>query len=207
MQLERRVIGLGSRPALVLVDFSLGFTRPDSPLGGEFGAVVAAAGRLLGAFRAAQLPVCFTTVLYRHAGEARVFRARLPALEILQAGAEWTHIDPRLAPAPGEPVFEKHWASGFHGTGLAAWLREQRVDSVAVAGLTTSGCVRATAVDALQHDYPVVVARDAVGDRDAAAHAANLHDLHAKYADVVGVDDILAGLAARAGTEVADGRR
>jgi nicotinamidase-related amidase len=134
-----------------------------------------------------------------------VFRARLPALDILQAGSHWVGIDPRLAPVSGEPVFAKQFASGFHGTGLAAWLKAQGADSVVVAGLTTSGCVRATAVDALQHDYPVVVAREAVGDRDAAAHAANLHDLHAKYADVLGIEEILAfgGMLG----EAIDGRR
>lgn len=194
MQLERRAIGLGQRPALILVDFSLGFTRPDSPLGGNFDAEVAATARLLAAFRARGLPACFTTVAYRDPAQASVFRARLPALEILQAGSHWVRIDERLAPAPDEPVFEKHFASGFHGTRLAAWLREVAADSVVVTGLTTSGCVRATAVDALQHDYPVVIAREAVGDRDAAAHVANLHDLHAKYADVLAVEEILAAL-------------
>jgi nicotinamidase-related amidase len=194
MQLERRAVETGVRPALVLVDFSLGFTRADSPLGGEFDAVVEAAARLLAAFRERRLPVCFSTVVYRRPDEARVFRARLPALELLQGGSRWVEIDPRLAPGAAEPVFEKHFASVFHGTTLAEWLRSRRADSVVVAGLTTSGCVRATAVDALQHDYPVVVAREAVGDRDAAAQAANLRDLHAKYAEVLGVDEILAGL-------------
>lgn len=195
VQLQRCAIGLGVRPALVMVDFSLGFTRPDSPLGSDFDRVVAAAARLLAAFRDARLPICFTTVAYRHASEARVFRARLPALEMLRTGTEWVRIDPRLAPTAAEPVIEKHWASAFHATYLLSWLREQGADSVVVAGLTTSGCVRATAVDALQHDFPVVVVREAVGDRDAQAHAANLHDLHAKYADVLGLDEVLAAVA------------
>lgn len=196
-QLERRAVALGERPALLLIDFSLGFTSPGCALGGEFGAVVAEAARLLAAFRAARLPVAYTTVAYRDPAEARVFRARIPALDLLAADGPWVAIDPRLAPREGEPVFEKHWASGFFRTGLDAWLRAQGADSVVVAGLTTSGCVRATAVDALQHDYPVVVAREAVGDRDLPAHAANLHDLHAKYADVLGVAEILPLVASR----------
>ena len=202
----RRSIGPGQRPALVLVDFSLGFTRADSPLGGSFDDVVACAARLLAAFRTSNLPVCFTTVVYRERSEARVFRARLPALDILRAGSEWVRIDPRLEPRAVEPVFEKCWASGFHRTALAAWLRAERADSVVVAGLTTSGCVRATAVDALQHDYPVVVVREAVGDRDAAAHTANLHDLHAKYADVLGIDELLPLPAAPVALEADRGR-
>lgn len=196
-QLERRAVALGERPALLLIDFSLGFTSPACALGGEFSAVVAEAARLLAAFREAALPVAYTTVAYRDPAEARVFRARIPALELLAADGPWVAIDPRLAPREGEAVIEKHWASGFFRTGLDGWLRARGVDSVVVAGLTTSGCVRATAVDALQHDYPVVVAREAVGDRDPPAHAANLHDLHAKYADVLAVAEILPMIAAR----------
>lgn len=199
-QLERRTVALGERPALLLIDFSLGFTSPESALGGEFGEVIAEAARLLAAFRAAGLPVAYTTVLYRDPSEARVFRARVPALELLAADGPWVAIDPRLAPREGEAVIEKHWASGFFRTGLDTWLRARGVDSVVVTGLTTSGCVRATAVDALQHDYPVVVAREAVGDRDPPAHAANLHDLHAKYADVLGVAEILPLVASRGPT-------
>lgn len=197
MQLERRSLPPGKRPALVLVDFSTGFTSPDCPLGGNFDAVVAQAARLLAAFREKDFPVCYTTVLYRDPAEAKVFRARVPALNLLAADGPWVAIDPRLAPQHGEPVFEKHWASGFFGTGLDVWLRAQGADAVVVTGLTTSGCVRATAVDALQHDFPVMVAREAVGDRDPPAHAANLHDLHAKYADVIGVDEVIALFAPR----------
>lgn len=197
-QLDRCAVALGERPALLLIDFSLGFTSPACALGGDFDAVVAEAARLLAAFRGAALPVAYTTVLYRAPSEARVFRARIPALDLLVADGPWVAIDPRLEPREGEAVIEKHWASGFFRTGLDAWLRGQAADSVVVAGLTTSGCVRATAVDALQHDYPVVVAREAVGDRDPPAHAANLHDLHAKYADVLPVSEILPMIAARA---------
>jgi len=191
MALERRSIALGRRPALVLVDLSYGFTSPESPLGGEFAAVLQSCARLLAAFRARALPLCFTTVSYRHAAQAAVFRRRLPALELLQAGTHWVGIDARVAPLPGELVLEKHWASAFFGTGLAAWLRQQDADSLVVCGLTTSGCVRASAVDGLQHEYPVMLAAEACGDRDAAAHLANLHDLHAKYADVVALESLL----------------
>ena len=100
-------------------------------------------------------------------------------------------IDPRLAPIEGEGVVEKQWASGFFKTGLDEALRSLGVDSLVVTGLTTSGCVRATAVDGLQHDYRVVVPIEAVADRNEVAHRANLFDLNAKYADVMGLDEVL----------------
>lgn len=189
--LARRSLGLGRRPALVLVDLVRGFTDPACPLGSEAATVVEANARLLAAFRAAGLPVFFTTVVYREPGQARVFRRRVEALNLLTPGSPWIEVDPRLAPRPGEAVVEKRWASGFFGTDLAQRLRDARADSLVVTGLTTSGCVRATAVDGLQHDYPVVIPREAVGDRNADAHAANLFDLHAKYADVLALKEVL----------------
>ncbi|MDP5070072.1 MAG: isochorismatase family protein, partial [Congregibacter sp.] len=172
---------LGARPALLLIDMIYGFTDPGSPLGSSCDGVVDACARLQAAFRVRGLPVCFTTVVYSKAAQAPVFRARLPALNILSQGSDTVRVDDRLRPGDDEPVFEKHYASAFFGTGLAAWLALQKVDSLVVVGLTTSGCVRASVVDALQHDYPVWVPAEAVGDRNAAAHAANLHDMHAKY--------------------------
>lgn len=189
--LERQSQGVGNRPALVVVDMINGFTDPECPLGSEAEAVVEANQRLLKAFRARRLPVFFTTVVYRSADQARVFRARLPALNVLQPGSHWVEVDARLGPAPGEAVIEKQWASGFFGTDLAERLRQAGADSVIVTGLTTSGCVRATAVDGLQHDYRVVVPAEAVGDRNAAAHRANLFDLNAKYADVLDLGHVL----------------
>lgn len=190
--LDRRRLGLGTRPALVLVDLIRGFTDPACALGSPSDEVVGACATLLRAFRERDLPVFFTTVIYRNALEARVFRDRLPALDVLVPGSRWVEIDPRLAPRNGEPVIEKRWASAFFGTDLAARLRECGADSLVVSGLTTSGCVRATAVDGLQHDYRVVVPREATGDRNSAAHAANLFDLDAKYADVMPLGDVLA---------------
>ena len=196
--LKRNAVSLGERPALVLVDMVRGFTDPACPLGAEATSVVAANARLLAAFRAAQLPVFFTTVIYRSPSQARVFRARIEALNLLTPDSKWVQVDERLKPVAGEAIVEKQWASGFFGTDLAARLRAVRADSLVVTGLTTSGCVRATVVDGLQHEFPVVVPREAVGDRNADAHAANLHDMHAKYADVLGLDEVLALPALRA---------
>lgn len=190
MDLVRQRLGLGSRPALILVDLINGFTDPASPLGSETSAVVDASAAVLEGFRRRELPVFFTTVVYSEAGQAPVFRRRLAALNVLQPGSRWVRVHPALAPRENEPVIEKHWASAFFGTDLQARLTAAGADSLVIVGLTTSGCVRATAVDGLQHDYRVVVPREAVGDRNAAAHEANLFDLDAKYADVVSVGEL-----------------
>jgi len=194
--LVRQSQSLGQRPALVLVDMTNGFTDPDSPLGSECDAVVAVNLRLLQAFRNHRLPIYFTTVVYHSDQQAPVFRARLPDLNVLQPGSAWVEVDPRLKPLEGEAVIEKQYASAFHGTDLLQRLRHGGVDSLVVTGLTTSGCVRATAVDGLQNDFPVVVVADAVGDRNPDAHRSNLHDIDAKYADVRDSEAILAHLYA-----------
>jgi maleamate amidohydrolase len=188
--------GFGRRPALVVVDVNRGFTDPASPLVCELGDVVAAIRRLLDGFRAAGLPVAFTTVAYDEAGKqaAAVFIDKVPALRMLEAGSAWTEIDPRIAPLGDEPVLTKLWASAFHGTPLASFLTARGCDSLVVTGASTSGCIRATAVDALQHGYRVLVPRDAVGDRNRAAHEANLYDIDTKYGDVVTSDEVLAAL-------------
>jgi nicotinamidase-related amidase len=189
--LQRQLLGLGEHPALVLVDVINGFTDPACPLGSEADSVVDACRTLLEIFRKKRLPVFFTSVVYRDESQARVFRQRLPALNVLEPGSEWVKIDPRIAPVNGETVIEKQWASGFFNTDLAQRLKDEGADSIVVGGLTTSGCVRATAVDGLQNDYRVVIAREATGDRNLAAHESNLFDLQAKYADVLSLKSVL----------------
>lgn len=194
MNLERESLGLGGKPALVLVDMIEGFTNPECPLGCDCPEVVAANAQLLDVFRARGLPVFFTTVVFHHEKQAVVFRKRIPALNVLTPDSDWVKVDQRLQPVEGEVLVEKQWASAFHGTDIDEQLRAAGVDSLVVTGLTTSGCVRATAVDGLQHDYHVVVPREAVGDRNPDAHDANLFDLHAKYVDVWSVDEVIAAL-------------
>ena len=198
-------VGFGRRPALVVVDVNVGFTDPRSPLVCDLEPVVAAIERLIGAMRAAQLPVVFTTVSYDEGAKraAAAFIEKVPALLTLEAGSRWVEIDPRIAPMPGEPVLNKLFASAFFGTPLASLLAAEQCDTVLVTGASTSGCVRATAVDALQHGYRVIVPREAVGDRNAAAHDASLDDLDAKYADVVSLDHALAHLAGLSAEAVA----
>jgi nicotinamidase-related amidase len=191
-------MGAGSRPALVVVDLVNGFTDPGSPLWCDADGAVAATARLLAAARSAGAPVAFTTVQYDAAGErvAQAFLAKVPALRTLQAGTRSTRVDERIAPRADEPVLVKLFASAFFGTPLAAMLAAHGADTVVVSGASTSGCVRATVVDALQHGYRVVVPREAVADRQAGPHEAALFDIDAKYGDVVGVGEAEALLRA-----------
>jgi maleamate amidohydrolase len=190
--------GFGRRPALLVVDMSLGFTSPDSPLACELDGAVAAIASLLDAARTRDLPVVFTTVSYGEGDKAaaRAFIEKVPILLTLAAGSPFVEIDPRIAPLPHEPVLNKLFASAFFGTPLQSLLAAAACDTVVVTGASTSGCVRATAVDVLQHGYRLVIPREAVGDRDRRAHEQALHDVDAKYGDVVSVEDTLAWLAA-----------
>lgn len=184
-------VDFGNNPALILVDMTVGFIHSDSPLGGQNDAVVQANKRLLNNVRKAQLPIAFTSVVYKDQTAASVFRNHLPDLNILKQGSRWVEIDPRLDRQNNEPVFEKTVPSGFFNTGLNQWLVDNEVDCIIVTGLTTSGCVRATVVDGLQYNYPVWVVSDACGDRNKSAHDANLHDMAAKYASVKTVDQVI----------------
>ena len=194
MDLERNSLGLGERPALIIVDMINGFTSSACPLGSDCPEVVEANAALLAAYRAKGLPVVFTTVVYHDEQQARVFRSRSEVLNLLTPESDWVKIDDRLAMLPDELLIEKQWASSFHKTSLDAELSSRGVDLIVVTGLTTSGCVRATVVDGLQYDYQVVVPREAVGDRNPEAHVANLFDMHAKYADVQSTEEVIAAL-------------
>ena len=192
--LQHNQLGLAQSPALLVVDMINGFTDPDSPLGTHCPDVVAANIELLAAFRNSGRPIFFTTVVYYDDQQASIFRAKVPALNVLQPGSRWVAVNSRMERQVSEPLIEKQWASAFFGTDLSKQLRALAVDSLVVTGLTTSGCVRASAVDGLQNNFQVVVAREAVGDRNLDAHQANLFDLNAKYADVLGVDEIISRL-------------
>jgi maleamate amidohydrolase len=187
---------LGRRPALIVVDVNRGFTDPASPLVCDLDGVVAAIRRVLDVARAARMPVVFTTVSYDEGDKqtAAAFINKIPALLTLEAGTRWVEIDPRIAPREDEPVLNKLFASAFFGTALSSFLTANGCDSLIVTGASTSGCVRATVVDAIQHGYRPIVPREAVGDRNPDAHAANLYDVETKYGDVVSVYDLIAQL-------------
>lgn len=186
--------GAGRRPAVVVVDFIEGFTNPESRLACEADAAVEATRSLLDAARAASVPVIFTTVCYTEDDleRAAMFVAKAPALATLRPGSPWVEVDARLARRGDEQVLVKLFASAFFGTPLDGILRTAGCDTVIVTGASTSGCVRATAVDALQYGYRVLVPRDCVADRAIDAHTGSLIDIDAKYGDVTSVDEAIA---------------
>lgn len=189
-------VTMGSRPAVLVVDFSCGFTDPACPLGSDLSAEVEATRRLLDAAREKGLPVVFTTIGFEPSlKDGGLWLQKVPSLGELQMGGQWVEIDPRLEPRPDETVIVKKGASAFFGTNLASILIAQRVDSVILCGATTSGCIRATAIDLLQYGFPTMVPRECVGDRARAPHEANLFDIQAKYADVVSLEEALAYVA------------
>ena len=185
--------GAGQHPCLVVIDMNYGFTDPESPLHCETDEAVAAIARLLEAARAHDVPVVFTTLEYDEGAKAvaKAFIAKSPGLLTLAPGTRWPQIDERIAPREGEPVLYKLFASAFYGTPLTALLASHGCDTVIVTGASTSGCVRATAVDALQYGYRVIVPREAVADRAAGAHEASLTDIDAKYGDVISCDEVV----------------
>ena len=188
--LEKNFLGLSDRPALVVVDMINGFTDPESPLGSYCPDVVQANIELLEAFRSKEMPIFFTTVVYFNQNQASVFRKKVPALNVLQPNSHWAAVDSALKRRKNEVLIEKQWASAFFQTNLDEQLKQLEIDSLVVTGLTTSGCVRASVVDGLQSNYQVVVAKEAVGDRNQQAHKANLFDMNAKYADVVSLSTV-----------------
>ena len=183
--------GIGSSPALVVVDMCRGFIDPSSPLGFECEEVIKANIKLVQKFRAQKLPVIFTTTIYRDISDASVFRSKIPALNILEPESDAVSFIDALAPLSNEMIIEKKFPSAFFDTNLAAYLQNLNIDSVIISGVTTSGCVRATALDAMQNNFLTTVAEDCVGDRDQDAHHANLFDLKKKYADVLPLKNIL----------------
>ena len=184
-------VGFGERPALLIIDFIKGFTDTNCPLGSNLDAEIAATKQLLDEFRWRKLPVHFTTTAYDEAMvSAGVFVKKVPSLAHLKIGSSWVEIDERLTPLAGEVVWTKQYASAFFGTALASALSAQKIDTLIITGCTTSGCVRASAVDSCQHGLLTNVVRECVGDRSASAHEANLSDLDAKYADVVSLEEV-----------------
>ncbi|VEF46540.1 isochorismatase hydrolase [Bacillus freudenreichii] len=184
--------GLGSKPAIIVVDFMKGFTDRNSPLGSDLEMEIYASKQLLDTARKKSILTVFTTVSYEgNFKDGAYFIQKVPALKILTEGSEMTKIDARLERNPNsEPLITKKFASAFFGTNLASILAYERIDTTIIIGCTTSGCVRATAVDALQHGYRVIIPRECVGDRSKSAHEANLYDIQTKYGDVIDVETV-----------------
>lgn len=192
-------LGFGDKLGLLVVDFAYGFTDPASPLGSDMTAAVTATGDLIRDCRAAGLPIIFTAHAYRpDLADLGVWGDKYPGLRHLTLGSRWTTLDERLGARDEDVVVFKQYPSAFFGTIVSTHLTSRGVDSIILAGATTSGCVRASAVDAVQLGFRVFLAEDCVADRAAAPHHANLFDLRTKYVDVGPSDEVRTELAARA---------
>lgn len=190
-------VGIGTAPALLIVDFVNGFADPAVFGGGNIPAAIAATVPVLAFCRGRGIPVAHTRVVYAADGsDAGMFARKAPGLLRLTEDSPLSHIVPELAPVAGELVVRKLGASAFFETPLASWLRLKQVDTLLVAGCTTSGCVRASVVDALQHNLRPIVLTDCVGDRAQSPHEANLFDMGQKYADLMESAEAMAALAA-----------
>jgi maleamate amidohydrolase len=188
-------VTLGERPAVLVVDFSRGFTDPECTMGSDLTQEVEATNRLLAAAREREIPIIFTTIGFEsNLKDGSLWLEKAPGLGDLIVGGKWVEIDPRLERREEETVILKKGASAFFGTNLPSILVSQGVDTIVLCGATTSGCIRATAIDLLQYGYPTLVPRECVGDRAQEPHDANLVDIQAKYADVVPLEDSLSYL-------------
>jgi maleamate amidohydrolase len=188
-------IGFGRRPAVIVIDFIRAYTTEGAPFYGQ-GVVdgVRETVALLAAARAAS--VIYTKVLFHPSGiDGGLFVKKVKALRALVAGDPLAEIDPSIAPRPEDLVIAKNYTSSFFGTVLASTLTSSGIDTIVLAGCSTSGCVRATAVDGIQYGYHVIVPRECVGDRHDAPHEAALFDINAKYGDVVPKSDVIAYFA------------
>lgn len=178
-----------------MVDLSRGFTDPAFPLGADAEDVLDRTATLLEAARRREVLVVFTTIAYDAAtASCTAWVRKTPSLAGLGVGSPWVEVHPRLAPRADEPVLVKTGASAFFGTPLHAVLAAARVDTVLVLGATTSGCVRASVVDAVQHGYDTFVVTDCCADRACGPHEANLFDMTAKYADARTAEEVRAYL-------------
>ena len=198
-------VGLGRKPALLIIDFQVGFADPEVFGGGNVSDAIAATVPLLAEFRRLRLPVAYSRAVFADDGsDAGVFGMKVPGLKRLTNDADISQVVPELAPEPGEYVVCKTGPSAFFGTSLTTWLMAQSVDSVVVTGATTSGCVRASVVDSISYSYRTVVVTDCCGDRALEPHEANLFDMGQKYADLLTADEAIAAVRAVAGRNSPD---
>lgn len=191
-------LGITGRIGLLLVDFVNGFADPAAFGGGNIPQAIAASRGMLDHARKAGWPVAHSRIVYADDdGDGTVFSLKVPGMASLKEHDAASAIVPELAPVAGELVVRKTVPSAFFGTGLAPWLAMRGVQTLMIGGCTTSGCVRASVVDAMSHGFRPVVLADCVGDRALGPHEANLFDMAQKYADVRSSADVRAALAAK----------
>ena len=189
-------VGWGDCPAILVIDLTNGFTDPDSPVGGDLTDVIQETRRMLDLARANSVPVMFTSIAYDDPDlEGGYWVKKIPALRVLKMDTEAVQVDSRLGRRESEPLLFKRFTSAFFGTSLQSLLQSMRIDTLVLCGTSTSGCIRATACDAVQMGFRCIVPESAVGDRAEAPHLANLFDINAKYADVVPLAEVLEVLA------------
>jgi len=190
-------LGLGRSPALLVVDFVNGFNDPEILGGGNIGAAIEATVPLLSFFRAKRLPVIFTRIVYAEDGsDTGLWCEKVPRLRDLTEHARASQVVEALSPQRGELIVRKTQASAFFGTPLASLLAFRGTDTLVVTGCTTSGCVRASVIDAMSNNIRTVVASDCVGDRAIEPHRANLFDIGQKYADLLEAREIMKAIEA-----------
>jgi maleamate amidohydrolase len=193
---SRPSIGFGARPALLIIDFVNGFLYRPQSVGGNIADAVRRTRPLLEAARGAGAPIIHTRIVYAEDGsDAGVWCMKSPRLLKLTETAEASQITASLAPIAGEKIVRKTQPSAFFGTDLAAHLIGKGVDTLVIAGCTTSGCVRATVVDAISHNFRPMLAVDCIGDRATGSHEASLHEMGQKYADLLPSDAVIAKLS------------
>lgn len=184
--------GFGAKPALLIIDMSYAFTNPEHPLGADLDHTVASIAELLAVFREQSLPVYFTTTAYNEADQdAGMFGRKIPSLYELRVGSPDVEIDDRLQPVDGEPVILKKYPSSFFATNLSSLLQVAGVDTIVLSGCSTSGCIRAAALDGNSFGFRIVVPEECVADRAEPPHRANLFDIDAKYGDVMPLADVI----------------
>ena len=185
-------VGFGNKPAVLVIDFINGFADPDTFGGGNIQESVEKTAELLAVARHMDLPIVFTSHVYAEDGsEDGIFNLKSPGLEKLKRGSREVQVVDELEPHPGERILEKHYPSGFCNTDLTGWLAKRGVDTAIVTGCTTSGCVRATVVDAMSNGFRPIVPRECSGDRAQGPHEANLFDIDQKYGDVMSLEEVL----------------
>ena len=188
----------GTRPALLIVDVVTAYLEQGSPLYMDSAAAARDSNaRLAAAARAAGVPVLFTNVQYRPGGaDGGIFYRKIPVLKVFDEGSPLGAFPEELTPQGSDRVFTKQYPSAFFGTGLAEVLHAEGIDTLLITGYSTSGCVRASALDAMQYGFIPLVVRDACADRHEAPHEANLFDLQAKYAEVISEGEALGVIGA-----------
>jgi maleamate amidohydrolase len=186
-------MGFGKRPALLVIDFIKAFTDPSTMLGSNLDVQLEHANRLIDVAHGRGQPVLFSTVIYEQVdlGDSGIWAKKHKGTALLRAGTEMVKLDTRVHFEERDAMIVKKYASCFFGTDIVPRLLSHGVDTLLIVGCSTSGCVRATAVDACQYGFRPIVVREAVGDRSTAAHEQSLFDLHSRYADVCGIDEVL----------------